>query len=396
MVALLTTAVEPSLLRGAVEVERTESGVCPHRFPSRARWQFPDEFLSLAEAHPSGVRLVFGTRATVVELDVLPTKTPYPGGVEAGYELVVDGVSFGRAWVDGGNLRTMDMTNGQTVFRPGAVGTASFAGLPGRDKVVEIWLPHTEGVELVALRTDAEVTAVTEGGPVWLHHGSSISHGSNAQRPTGTWPAVAARRGGVDLVNLGLRGGAVLDPFVSRAMRDTRADLISAKIGINLVNSDVMRLRGFTTAVHGFLDTIRDGHPETPLLVISPILCPFQEHTPGPIVAEVGAAGLVFRAVGDPAEVSNGRLTLTVVRAELSRIIEQRAAQDPNLHYVDGRVLYGDDDAARRPLPDGLHPDADTHLQLGTRFAERVFAADGVFGGADVAMAATERVPGVR
>ena len=65
-------------------------------------------------------------------------------------------------------------------------------------------------------------------------------------------------------------------------MRDTPADLISVKIGINLVNPDLMRLRAFGPAVHGFLDTIRDGHPTTPLLVVSPMLCPIHEDTPGP------------------------------------------------------------------------------------------------------------------
>ena len=57
------------------------------------------------------------------------------------------------------------------------------------------------------------------------------------------------------LINLGLGGSALLDPFTARAMRDTPADLISLKIGINLVNTDLMRPRAFTPAVHGFLDT---------------------------------------------------------------------------------------------------------------------------------------------
>ena len=74
----------------------------------------------------------------------------------------------------------------------------------------------------------------------------------------------------MELVNLGFGGSALLDPFVARTMRDTPADLISIKIGINLVNADVMRTAGVHPAVHGFLDTIRDGHPDTPLLVVSP------------------------------------------------------------------------------------------------------------------------------
>lgn len=79
-----------------------------------------------------------------------------------------------------------------------------------------------------------------------------------------------SRAGEVDLVNLGFSGNALLDPFTARAMRDAPADLISVKVGINIVNADVMRLRAFTPAVHGFLDTIREGHPTTPLLVVSP------------------------------------------------------------------------------------------------------------------------------
>lgn len=133
----------------------------------------------------------------------------------------------------------------------------------------------------MALRADAPVEPAPDAGRrVWLHHGSSISHGSDAASPTTTWPALAASLGGVELINLGLGGGALLDPFTARAMRDTPADLISVKVGINVVNADLMRLRAFGPAVHGFLDTVREGHPTAPLLVVSPVLCPVHEDTP--------------------------------------------------------------------------------------------------------------------
>ena len=86
----------------------------------------------------------------------------------------------------------------------------------------------------------------------------------------------------MELINLGFGGSALLDPFTARALRDTPADLISVKIGINVVNADLMRLRAFAPAVHGFLDTIREGHPTTPLLVVSPILLPHPRGHPGP------------------------------------------------------------------------------------------------------------------
>ncbi|MEV2230565.1 GDSL-type esterase/lipase family protein [Streptomyces phaeochromogenes] len=380
----ITTPVTADLLRGFLDLEQTPHGLLPHRLPAWARRQIPDVRLAVAEAQPSGVRLVFRTRATVVELDTLPTKRVYrgfPAPADGVYDLLVDGRLAAQATVVGGNVRTIvDMVTQSAELTEGPAGTARFAELPAGDKDVEIWLPHTEITELIALRTDAPVEPATDTGrKVWLHHGSSISHGSNAAHPTAIWPALAASRGGVELVNLGFGGSALLDPFTARAMRDTPADLISLKIGINVVNADAMRLRVFTPAVHGFLDTIREGHPTTPLLVVSPVLCPIQEDTPGPLAPELDGGTLRFRATGDPAERAAGRLTLNVIRDELARIVEQRAAGDPNLYYLDGRDLYGEKDHAEFPLPDAVHPDPAGHRRIGENFARLVFGEGGAF-----------------
>lgn len=381
---LRATPITAALVRGTLDLEPTEHGVLPHRLPARARAQNTDGQLAMAESQPSGVRLAFRTDATTVELDVLPTKQVYAGAppLPAGvYDLLVDGSLVAQASVPGGRTRTLDMTTGVVTHAPGPVGTARFTGLPDGAKDVEIWLPHNETTELVALRTDAPVEPARDHGRrVWLHHGSSISHGTNAASPTATWPALAAAHGGVELVNLGFSGSALLDAFTARAMRDTPADLVSVKIGINLVNLDVMRLRAFTSAVHGFLDTVREGHPSTPLLVVSSILCPIHEDTPGPGLPDFSTGRLLFRATGDPAERASGKLTLGVIRDELARIVAERAVDDPALSYLDGRELYGEADAEELPLPDALHPDAATHHLIAERFAALAFADDGPFG----------------
>ncbi|WP_432861881.1 GDSL-type esterase/lipase family protein [Microbispora rosea] len=378
-----TTPVTADMLRGALDVERTAHGLLPHRLPAWARRQIPDGQLAMAEAQPSGVRLAFRTRATTVELDALPTKRAYlglPAPADGVYDLLVDGRLTAQATVSGGNVRVIDMATQSVELREGPAGTARFADLPARDKDVEIWLPHTEITELIALRTDAPIEPVPDSGRrVWLHHGSSISHGSNAAHPTAVWPALAATWGGVELINLGFGGSAMLDPFTARTMRDTPADLISVKIGINIVNGDVMRLRAFTPAVHGFLDTVREGHPATPLLVVSSILCPVQEDTPGPLAPDFEGGTVRFKATGDPAERAAGRLTLNIVRDELARVVRQRAADDPNLHYLDGRDLYGEADYAELPLPDEVHPDPAGHRRIGENFARLVFGAGGPF-----------------
>ncbi|SED64746.1 GDSL-like Lipase/Acylhydrolase family protein [Amycolatopsis tolypomycina] len=362
------------LVRGALELERTERGLVPHRLPARARAQNTDPRLAMAEAQPAGVRLRFRTTADVVELETLRTKQVYAGAPprpDGVYDLVVDGSLAAQASVDGGNTLDVDMATGASSFTAGPPGVVRFAGLGGQPKDVELWLPHNELTELVALRADAPVSPAP-GGRVWLHHGSSISHGSNAASPATTWPALAATAAGVDLVNLGFSGQALLDPFTARALRDTPADLISVKLGINVVNADLMRLRAFGPAVHGFLDTIRDGHPDTPLVVVSPLYCPIHERTPGPgdFDHEALARGEVrFRATGEPGP---GKLTLEIIREELARITAQRQASDPQLRYLDGLALYGPPDFAELPLPDDLHPCPAAHRRIGARFASLV------------------------
>ncbi|MEV4877737.1 GDSL-type esterase/lipase family protein [Streptomyces cyaneofuscatus] len=381
----ITTPLTDDLVRGALDLERTaRGGLLPHRLPARARAQFGgDEQVAQAEAQPSGVRLVFRTRATAVELDVLRTVVAYRGvspRPDGAYDLHIDGEPAGRATASGGDVLMVDLGDGSQETFPGRIGTVRFDGLPGREKTVEIWLPYTEVTELIALRTDAPVAAVEpDGRRVWLHHGSSISQGSAADSSATAWPALAAAAGGVELINLGLGGSALLDPFTARALRDTPADLISLKIGINVVNLDLMRLRAFGPAVHGFLDTLREGHPTTPLLVVSPILCPAQETTPGPAAPDIEDGQVEFAALGDPAEVALGKLNLRVVREELARIVEERAGTDPALYYVDGLALYGEADSAELPLPDRLHPGPAAHRRMGERFAALAFGPGGPF-----------------
>jgi hypothetical protein len=281
-------------------------------------------------------------------LHAVATKRVYlgvPPRPDGRYDLVIDGRPTASGTVSGGKTMTIDMTSGSTTTDSGPTGSVRFEGLDSGFKDIEIWLPHDDTTELVALDTDAPVEpAAPTDRLTWLHHGSSISQGSNATTPTGTWPAVAARLAGVDLHNLGLGGAALLDPYLGRVLRDTPADVISVKIGINIVNTDLMRLRAFAPSIHGLLDTVREGRVE-------------------------------FVAASDPTGCTAGRLTLRAIRPELARIVEERRGADEHLHHLDGLRLYGEADASRLPLSDRLHPDAATHRLIGERFATLGLAA---------------------
>ncbi|MGY0490230.1 GDSL-type esterase/lipase family protein [Streptomyces sp. WG-D5] len=370
----------PVEFRGALDLESRPAGVMPRRLPAWTTEQYQDPSVYGVTVMPSGVRLVFRTDARALEFEVLTTtgqfeadSEPRPAGT---LELVVDGVVTGRRQAPVGNVLRMAGPGDVQEAVSGEPGTVRFTGLPAGMKTVELWLPQQTPTELVALRADGEVLApLPDGRRRWVHHGSSISHCVEADGPTGTWPAVAAALGGVEVINLSLAGNALLDPYVARTIRDLPADLISLKVGINIVSLAAFRARTFGPAVHGFLDTIRDGHPDTPLLVVSPVSCPAVEDTPGPTA--VGPDGRIA-ALGDPEDVATGALTLSVVREELARIVAARGAHDPHLHHLDGRELLGPDEAG--DLTDGLHPDAAAYRRMGKRFAAHAFADDGPFG----------------
>lgn len=363
---------------GIIEVERTSSGAVLHRLPAWARAQATDPALSLLPRMPSGGRIEMRTDTDAIELDVdltivqLGDAPPIP----AAFDLVVDGrVAEGHTTTDG-TLIIIDAVTGAVSMRPGQPITVRFEGLGAGDKQVEVWLPHAAAVTLQALRVDdgASIGPAPSNARRWVHYGSSISHCFEADRPTGVWPVVAARHAGVDLQSLAFAGQCHLDPFVARTIRDLPADLVSLKVGINVVNGDTMRERVFGPAVHGFLDTVREGHPDIPLVVVTPIICPVHEEHPGP----TSSALYPIEAVPRPPALETGALTLQRIRQLLSDIVAaRRDSGDANLHLIDGLALFGEGDLD--DLPDGLHPNTQGYLRIGHRFAELAFGDGGPF-----------------
>jgi hypothetical protein len=144
------------------------------------------------------------------------------------------------------------------------------------------------------------------------------------------------------------------------------AELISLKLGINVVNNASYTARTFGPAVHGFIDTIRDAHKTTPILVISPVCCPAHEDNPGP--SETSADGMVQ---GQPHSRHSwiGELTLRSIREILSELVAVRAVNDKNLYYMDGMQLFNETEA--QTMPDGIHPDAAGYRKIASNFVER-------------------------
>src|SRR6478672_9588377 len=352
---------------GALDLDRTDTGISPRRLPAWTRPQIPDLFMEFMVTLGTGVRIAFRTDASWIELDVMPTGFEVIGSPPpvVAYDLVVDGTRVDRRPVDFGTRLVLDLATLDVSVRAAPAGTVRFDDLGDAMKSVELWLPQSAASELRALRVPdgARVDAPVQAQRRWVHYGSSISHCVEAHGPTDVWPAVAARLGDVELLQLAFAGQCQLDQFVARTIGAQAVDLISFKVGINVVNANSLTERTFPSALHGFLDTVREHHPEVPLLVASPIICPMVETHPGPTVPD-GAGG--FRIVdGGPPELRATDLTLQRIRTIVAEVVAGRQARgDDRLHHLDG-----------------LHPNGDGYLRMGERFAAHAFAPGGPFAG---------------
>jgi len=362
--------------RGAWELERTPAGTLPRRLPAWTRAQLPDIFMNTMVTMTAGVRLVFATDSPVVELTCHPRTihTVSEPLREPVFQMLVDGELQPDVVGRGGTIVHVDRVAGPAgiTFEEGGPVVLRWDDLGPHRKEIEIWLPTNASVELQSLRVaaDAVVEEVPQRRRRWTHYGSSISHCMDVDRPFDAWPAQVARRRGLELTNFALAGQCQLDPFMGRVIRDAPADVISVKVGINLVNANSMTERTFGPAVHGLLDHIRDGQPETPLLLASPIFCPLVEDHVGPTVPRRSGG---FRVVDAPPEARPFGLTLQRIREMLAGIVAtRRAAGDGNLHHVDGLQLFGEAD--QHLLHDRLHPSPEGYALLGQRFEALAFA----------------------
>ena len=358
---------------GALGFDKGADGwVTPRRLPDWTRNQFADAGVERFLKFPSGVRLRFKTSADQVTLKVLVSKMVITGLAEdkrpAAFDLLVDGKEVQTLTADHGNV--LRLTPGLTAvfvetLEPGDPDLLAFSNLGDADKEIEIWLPSSAIVELKELTASKEIfSAPPSTKKKWVHYGSSISHCIEALRPMDIWPVRAAQIMNLNLTNFGFAGECQLDGFAARSIANTPADFITLKLGINIVNADSMRERAFIPAVHNLLDTIREKQPTTPILIISPIWCPFHETTPGPIMID----GPLLFAKERPAEFAAGALHLVRIREILDEAVINR--KDKNLHYMNGLELMNEHDVDL--MPDKLHPNSEGYRLMGERFAKKL------------------------
>jgi len=318
-------ALQEEWFAGAVSLEHTAGGIKPWRIPYQEYALYPPDGIGGKAEICAGVRIRLTTDSAWIVLSF----TPLPEA--ARMDCVVDG-----------RLYTADLAQG--------AAEAAFQGLPAEMKEIEIFLPQNTGLTVTGLRVEAAAHAAPSPDlrPKWVTYGSSITQCVAASSPSRTWPAIAAAEGGYNLTCLGYSGNCHLEPMVAKLIRDLPADVITLCVGINVYGAATLSPRTFKPALIGMLETIREKHAATPLIVVSPIYGTERE-------TEKNVLGF----------------TLPLMREDILETVQllQRRG-DSLIYYRDGLEWFGPHDGIR--LPDGLHPDAAGYELLGSRFMERI------------------------
>ena len=289
---------------------------------------------------PVGVRLELTGDARAVEIQYACATD------DLGYRGEGAGTRF-SAWRGGrevgsvpvsvdGDLATLDFDD--------VDGAAATAG----DEVLTIYLPEGMRPTLFDVRPLGGTLTAAPAGPRWIAYGDSITEGWIASGPATSWPMVAARRYGLDVVNLGYAGSARGEIPSAEQIATLPADVISIAHGTNMHTRIPFSAAQFREGLRAFLTIVRQGHPQTPIVVCSMILRPDAESTPN----RLGA-------------------TMADLRFEMEDLVTSlRQGGDGALSLVQGLPLLSADQ-----IPDGVHPDDSGHAVLAEAFGGAVAAA---------------------
>lgn len=315
--------------QGVISLQKTADSVMPWRTPHAEHILFPEPLLERS-AMPAGVRITFRSNTTRVAGRIVPQR-------ESG---MLD------LCCDGEFVASLELT---------CRDNFAFENLSAQEKLIELWLPQYGQFHLRSVEIDdgATLEAFTDSYPKWITYGSSITQCRAAASPTQTWPAIVAREQALNLTCLGYGGQCHLDAMVARMIRDLPADYLSMCVGTNIQGAASLGPRAFRPAIIGAVQIIREKHPDTPLVLMSPIYSPPREENPN-------AVGFHLKGMREEVQASAESL---------------QTYGDKNVHYVNGLDVFGVDYA--HLLPDDLHPDADGYRTMGKNFITEV--ADKIF-----------------
>ncbi len=231
------------------------------RLPAKLKDTYRKPVWDLAQS-PSGGRIRFRTNSAALAIRL---EYPGPPGMrnmhafgQTGVDLYADGVYRGTA-IDGGDAK------------PGKVQEhAYFKDQPRVDREITLYLPLYMSVKVLGIGVDPEAR-VEPAKPFALDkpvvfYGTSITQGGCASRGGMSYQAILGRMLNVDFVNLGFSGNGMGEPELARAVAAIDASCFVLDFAQNNPTAESLK-----EVYAPFLETIRSKHPQTPVLVITPI-----------------------------------------------------------------------------------------------------------------------------
>jgi lysophospholipase L1-like esterase len=283
---------------------------------------------------PAGVRLELVGDAQAIDVAYRTTSG------NLGYRGDGAGITF-SVWRAGRKVSEEEAVLGDGLIRL-SLGSAA------PDKPATIYLP--EGMQPVVQSLTAVKGEISPAPalPRWIAYGDSVTQGWIASGPAQGWAAIAARKAGLDLANLGYAAAGRGEIVSAEHIAALPADIISVSYGAScwtrVPHSVGMVAEGFA----GFLDVLRGGHPLVPIVVFSPVLRPDAEDEPN----KLGA-------------------TLAEIRQAIESATRDRIVSgDPTLALVPGESIIN-----AGHLGDGIHPDDEGHKRIAVSAAKALTAA---------------------
>lgn len=297
-------------------------------------------------ALPIGVRLEFTAEgAETVEIRY---RASVPGPTDALRE-----IAHCFALWEGGSCVS------ETIAEPAEEAVVTLRLPAGAEGPFTIHPPEAQCPLILGLRAIGGSVAPAPRQPRWLVHGDSITEGWWSTRPAHSWPAVAGRALGLDTVNLGYAGAARGELATAEQLAALPADAITLAFGTNCWTGIPSSGPLLYETTRAFIALVRQGHPHTPLLLVSPVLRPDAEQTPnrlGATLAELRTA--MEEAVVDLMGSGSGS-------GSDSGFGSGSGSGDKRLALLPGRDLIGPGQ-----LADGVHPDDEGHAALAAAVAK--------------------------
>jgi lysophospholipase L1-like esterase len=282
---------------------------------------------------PAGVRLELQLDGRVEALLIDYTTATD----DLGYRGAGAGTTF-AVWADEGPVAAVDAALGSHTVR---------LELPIGSGRVTVYLPEGMKPLLHAVRAEGGTARAPDPRPRWVCYGDSIAEGWVATEPARSWPMIAARTHGLDVVNLGYAGSARGEIVSAGHVASLDADVISLSHGTNCWSRTPHSIEQIVADYHAFLDVVRAAHASTPVVVVSPVVRPDAEDTANVLGA-----------------------TLVGIRQAIEQLVADRQDDDRNLTLVaGGPVLTAAD------LADGVHPGDAGHEKMAAAIGPSVARA---------------------